>query len=545
MALSIFRLFARESDAPRGQIVAMAGLAGAAVTFMMMVVNAAADRIAAGRLGLETPLLFLLGWSINNAAQRYAATESVRAVETSLRRVRLRVADKVRRCGLRFVEAQGGVAAFDPLLRDAGMLSQGVLLLVRGAKSMLMLACALAYLFWLSPASALTLLLVLGVLLPILVSHFRITAGELARADAADARYASELAGQLAGFKELMADRRVGDGVAAELSRLCRQTEAVRRASNRRQMREILLTQGAGYLVLTLVVFLVPALVQASAETVLTVTATALFLTDPMLTLASALPMMAKVDAAVSALYDLEARVDKAVATADGLTPSATFIEAGPAFERIVLDGVAFQYADGGEQAFAVGPLDLTLRRGELVFIVGGNGSGKSTLLKLLTGLYRPQAGRVLLDGQVIDDDARPGYRTRFATVFTDSHLFERLYGLPEIDPADVNRGLAELGLADKTCYTDEGFSNLALSTGQKKRIALLAALLKERPILVLDELAADQDPDFRRHFYEQMLPTLKEDGLTVICVTHDDHWFHVADRVLAVSDGRLLERAG
>jgi putative ATP-binding cassette transporter len=545
MALSIARLFARESDAPRGQIVAMAGLAGAAVTLMMMVVNAAADRIAAGQLGLETPALFLLAWSINNGAQRYAATESVRAVESSLRRVRLRVADKVRRCGLRFVEAQGGLAAFDPLLRDAGMLSQGVLLLVRGAKSMLMLACALAYLFWVSPASALALLLVLGVLLPFLVSHFRITAGELVRADAADARFADRLAGQLAGFKELMADRRVGDGVAAELSGLCRQTEAVRRASNRRQMREILLTRGAGYLVLALVVFLVPALVPASAETVLTVTATTLFLTDPMLTLASALPMMAKVDAAVGGLYDLEARVDKAVAAADGLTPGATFIEGQPAFECIVLDGVGFQYADAGTDAFAVGPLDLTLCRGELVFIVGGNGSGKSTLLKLLTGLYRPQTGRVLLGGQLIDDDTRPGYRTRFATVFTDSHLFERLYGLPEIDPADVNRGLAELGLAEKTRYTAQGFSNLALSTGQKKRIALLAALLKERPILVLDELAADQDPDFRRHFYEHMLPALKADGLTVICVTHDDHWFHVADRVLTVSAGRLVERAG
>jgi len=146
MALSIVRLFARESDAPRGQIFAMAGLAGAAVTLMMVVVNAAADRIAAGRLGLEAPALFLIAWSIHNRAQRYAAAESVRAVEASLRRVRLRVADKVRRSGLRFVEQQGGVTAFDPLLRDAGMLSQGVLLLVRGAKSVLLLGCALSYL---------------------------------------------------------------------------------------------------------------------------------------------------------------------------------------------------------------------------------------------------------------------------------------------------------------------------------------------------------------------------------------------------------------
>jgi putative ATP-binding cassette transporter len=100
------------------------------------------------------------------------------------------------------------------------------------------------------------------------------------------------------------------------------------------------------------------------------------------------------------------------------------------------------------------------------------------------------------------------------------------------------------LGLAGKTRYGADGFSSLALSTGQKKRIALLAALLKERPILVLDELAADQDPQFRRHFYEELLPALKAQGLTLVCVTHDDHYFHVADRVLAMREGRLTTRA-
>jgi putative ATP-binding cassette transporter len=250
---------------------------------------------------------------------------------------------------------------------------------------------------------------------------------------------------------------------------------------------------------------------------------------------------MAKVDAAVGALYALEARLDRALADADGLAPA----EPVRGFERIELDGVGFRYTDpNGQTSFAVGPLSLTLARGEILFIVGGNGSGKSTLLKLLTGLYRPDTGRVRLDGRVLVDAERPAYRTLFAAVFTDFHLFERLYGLPDIDPDLVNRRLAELGLAEKTRYTDDGFSHLALSTGQKKRIALLAALLKERPILVLDELAADQDPAFRRRFYEELLPALKADGLTVICVTHDDHWFHVADRVLTVSDGRLVERA-
>jgi putative ATP-binding cassette transporter len=263
-----------------------------------------------------------------------------------------------------------------------------------------------------------------------------------------------------------------------------------------------------------------------------------LFLFGPVGELATTLPVLGRFDAAVTDLYALEDRLDRATGAADGL-PSADGVAA---FEQVELAGVGFHYAErDGQTTFAVGPLDLCLRPGELVFVVGGNGSGKSTLLKLLTGLYRPASGRVLLDGRVVDDAERPRYRTLFATVFTDFHLFERLYGLPDIDPAEVERGLAELGLADKTRYTDTGFSSLALSTGQKKRIALLAALLKARPIVVLDELAADQDPAFRRRFYEEMLPALKARGLTLVCVTHDDHYFHVADRVLAMREGRLL----
>jgi putative ATP-binding cassette transporter len=536
--MTLVRLFAHESDAPRRQILAMAGLAGAALTLLMGTINVAAERIAAGTLGLQTPAMFLLAWSLHITAQRFAYAEAVRGVERSLRQVRLRVADKVRRCELRFVEQQGGIEAFAPLLRDAGLLSQGVLLLIRGLKSVVLLVCAAAYLAWVSPPSALMLVLVLGVLLPFLVSHLRITAAELNRAEEADAHWAGQLAGLLAGFKELMADRRAGDGVAVELARVADATEAVRRSSNRRQIRETLLTEGGSYLTLALLVFLVPALVPASVSTVLTVTATAFFLAGPVLHLASALSMLAKVDAALGALYALEDRLDRAIAEADGPTP----VTGLGSFEQIELAGLGFRYADRkGQTGFAVGPLDLTLRRGELVFIVGGNGSGKSTLLKLLTGLYRPDTGRILLDGRPLADAERPRYRTLFATVFTDFHLFERLYGLPDVDPAEVNRRLAELGLAGKTHYGAEGFSALALSTGQKKRIALLAALLKERPILVLDEMAADQDPAFRRHFYEELLPALKAQGLTLVCVTHDDHYFHVADRVLAMREGRLL----
>jgi putative ATP-binding cassette transporter len=227
------------------------------------------------------------------------------------------------------------------------------------------------------------------------------------------------------------------------------------------------------------------------------------------------------------------------MAGSDGLPSSGTLT----GFQQIELRGLVFHYTDRrGQPLFAVGPSDLRLKRGERLFIVGGNGSGKSTLLKLLTGLYRPEQGEIRLDGQLITDEERPRYRSLFTGVFTDFHLFERLYAVPDIDPDVVNAGISELGLAQETRYSVDGFTNLELTASQGRRLAFLASVLKNRPICVFDELAADQDPPFRRRFYEEILPKLSAEGRTLVVVTHDDQYFHTADRVLRVTDGRITE---
>src|SRR5439155_24753682 len=133
-------------------------------------------------------------------------------------------------------------------------------------------------------------------------------------------------------------------------------------------------------------------------------------------------------------------------------------------------------------------------------------------------------------------------YRSLFATVFADFHLFDRLYGLRDVDPARVQALLETMDIASKTSFRDGAFTNLDLSTGQRRRLAFVAALLEDKPVYVLDELAADQDSDFRRRFYEELLPSLKARGKTLIVVSHDERFFHVADRVLAMEDGRFVK---
>jgi putative ATP-binding cassette transporter len=213
-------------------------------------------------------------------------------------------------------------------------------------------------------------------------------------------------------------------------------------------------------------------------------------------------------------------------------------------WEQIDFHGVTHAYRSPlAPHGFVLGPLDLTLVRGETVFVIGGNGSGKTTLAKLLTGLYVPEGGEVRLDGRPIAADNREAYRQLFSVVFDDAVVFDSLWGM---DAGDRDRRaheyLRQLELEHVVTVTNGAFSRTALSRGQRKRLALLTAYLEDRPIYVFDEWAADQDPAFRKIFYRNLLPELKRRGKTVVAITHDDRYFASADRIVKLEDGKVVE---
>jgi len=214
-------------------------------------------------------------------------------------------------------------------------------------------------------------------------------------------------------------------------------------------------------------------------------------------------------------------------------------------WKRIELQDVKVDYRNySSPNNFELGPINMQFQAGELVFIVGGNGSGKSTLAKVMTGLYAPTQGRILLDAEPVDDGNRDLYRGLFAAVFTDFHLFNRIIGPGEktANTALAQDYLARLDLADKVQITGKSYSTTkALSNGQRKRLALLCAYMEDRPIYVLDEWAADQDPPFKKFFYEVLLPDLKRRMKCVIIITHDDQYFELADRIIKLRDGRIV----
>jgi len=206
------------------------------------------------------------------------------------------------------------------------------------------------------------------------------------------------------------------------------------------------------------------------------------------------------------------------------------------------LEGITHTYHREKEDSiFTLGPINLSFCEGELAFIVGGNGSGKTTMAKLLTGLYVPEKGVIRLGGQEIADHNRLWYRQHFSAIFSDFYLFERIidHSNSRLTP-EIQNYLTELQLHHKVRVKDGRFSTTELSQGQRKRLALLAAYLEDRSFYIFDEWAADQDPLFKEIFYNQILKKLKGRGKTVIVITHDDHFFHLADRLVKLNEGNI-----
>ncbi|WP_277964330.1 cyclic peptide export ABC transporter [Pseudomonas sp. RIT-To-2] len=194
-----------------------------------------------------------------------------------------------------------------------------------------------------------------------------------------------------------------------------------------------------------------------------------------------------------------------------------------------------------GSAPFSLGPVNLRINRGDIVFIVGENGCGKTTLVKLLLGLYPPQEGEIRIDDQPVTARNRDDYRQLFTTIFSDYYLFDDpILGGQQL-PHNAEHYLKRLEIAHKVSIRDGAFTTTDLSTGQRKRLALINAWLEERPVLVFDEWAADQDPTFRRVFYTELLPELKRMGKTIIVISHDDRYFDVADQLVRMERGRVI----
>ena len=283
--------------------------------------------------------------------------------------------------------------------------------------------------------------------------------------------------------------------------------------------------------------FLSPHIGVPNREPVATFVLTIFYIVGPLTILINSFRIVQEAKIGVSHLNHLE------LDTAEAAHTDPAVIEP---FQSLSARGVSFHYEsqDEGRSGFNVGPLDLDICRGEIVYFTGGNGSGKTTAAKLLTGLYEKHAGALLINGAELAD--QKAYFQYFSAVFQDYYLFETL--VPKrgdgIESEEVRTWLEMLGLSNKVVVERDRLSTTKLSYGQRKRLALLIAYFERSDIYVFDEWAADQDVEFREFFYATFLPRLKNLGKTSIVVSHDDRYFHLADKVLKFESGRIVSIA-
>jgi putative ATP-binding cassette transporter len=266
-----------------------------------------------------------------------------------------------------------------------------------------------------------------------------------------------------------------------------------------------------------------------------------LYVMTPLQVIMNMAPALARTNVAIRNVKELGFQLSSHVEYANPRIAAAN----EPAnWQELRFKAVTHSYRCEGElENFVLGPMDVSFAHGELVFITGGNGSGKTTFAKLLTGLYIPDQGEITVDEISIQDaGARETYRNYFSAVFSDFFLFDQLLGLPGAAVSNsADEYLRQLKLAHKVRIENGTLSTTDLSQGQRKRLALLTAYLEDRQVYVFDEWAADQDPYFKEIFYLKILPELKARGKTIFVMSHDDRYYHVADRLIKFEEGQIV----
>ncbi|MEM9453153.1 MAG: ATP-binding cassette domain-containing protein [Myxococcota bacterium] len=502
----------------------------AAADLLLLHSITAEDLNLAGRL-----VQFVIGMLLSRLHLDKLLARGTDAFCARVEQLRERVVDRIRRLDLHSIEQLGPQEIVVRLTSDAELVQSFAISFTLMTRSIAMAIIVTMY-------ALATSVLLSVIVLPTIVVLAILIAARKSAARAAAARIASLksiLYGRVSllvtAFKQIVGHPPRGDAIARELHQCAAQMGQERIAIRKTLSKSILLQRFVVYGIIGFVGFglrlLYPASTSVVASTILILT----YATYAITTTASSIPEMLNAGVALDRLEQLDAEIGaraRAANQGNDQTPSP--------FASLELRGLSYAHEAEGLDRFVVGPIDLTLRAGELVFMTGDNGSGKSTLIHLLAGLYLPRSGAVYVNGERTETTAR-SYRDQFCYVPVSAPIFNQLYGAEDADPTKVNALLERLELAGSISFASGRFSTVELSTGQRKRLAMVAALMRDRPVFIFDEWAADQDPRFVRIFYEQILPELRQQGRLVIAVSHDDHYFDRADRIIALREGEII----
>ncbi len=542
MRIELINFLKKESNQTGYKALIASLIAGISNGIVIVIINNASQSYA--KMNFWYLVLFVLSVIMLALTRRYTLYQTATIARAALTKTNVRIADKIRRSNLAIFEHVGKPRILTTLSEGSELIFEASRRIANSAVALIMLLFSFAYIAWLSAeAFWLSVTVIVCGIMVYLFNQRTIVAG-LRIAAEKENEFINSLNHLLEGFKELKVNREKSDDLFQNyMEKISLSLREVRMMTESRFISNIVYTQVFTMILIASVVFLLPRMSSSSPQLIANLVAVLLFIVAPLGFVVDAVPVISEANIAVEKLGELEQIFDKA----DDIAQSSTVgpLQSKVTFDSITLKRVSFSYTTpGDDKVFSVGPVDLKVNKGQIVFFVGGNGSGKTTLVKLIAGLYYPQQGMLYFDDIPVNMTNYDYYRNFFSIIFSDFHLFDRLYGIKDVDEKRLNTLLNTMELSDKITYSDGKFSNINLSTGQRKRLALVIALMENRSIYVFDEVAADQDPGFRKYFYEEVLKELKNQGKTIIVVSHDDRYFHVADRVVKMDFGSVVEGA-
>ena len=527
----------QESPKESRRVMYLAILVGLTSTLLIALVNSAASKVSKSSSVTTEFFLYLFLLLSFLTLLRKLTSESVNTSQTLIHKFKMRLMRDVFLSNLVKVDGIGRVNILQALGRDAQTVSQSIPGVISACQA---LATLIFLSFYMASISliAFAIISISSILILYFSTRFVVSADDSMReAWQKEASIHEIFSDFLNGFKEIkMNSLRARDisknMVDASRSATKMKADALISVSNFFNYLQVLL-----YVVVGIIIFIVPIFSSEFSSSVVPATTATIFLVGSLAGVITSIPSLSMANASARSLLNLERELEGL----EGENLASKQEQKFSDFNTLELKELCYSYSSiGNTPSFSVGPINLTFEAGKVYFIRGGNGSGKTTIMRLLLGLYPPSSGEILLDNVKVLQPTSNFYRDLFSVVFSDFHLFQNLYGINKYSEESLERWKLLLQMESKIKIEDGVFSSINLSTGQKKRVALLVALMEERPIMVLDEWAADQDPEFRGIFYNEIIPIFKIMGKTVIAITHDDAYFDRADFLITIKDGAI-----
>lgn len=518
----------------------VSGLSNAVVLFL---INGAAATVTYAEINTRLLVMFILVIAIYILTQQYIFKKASAIVDQIIQKIRIRLTDKIiKRAELIDLDNIGNSRVYNHMTHQTSEVSTNANEITAAVQSLIMVIFSVLYLGTISVEALVVTILVVALGMVVYLGMETKIIPFINKYNESEIKLFSTLSHLLDGFKEIKLSHDRSEDIRKHIDEVSK--EAMNNSITTKVMysNAYIFAQTFFYVLVGIMVFILPRFFEMYTENVTQITAVILFIIGPLSSVVAGIPAYTRSDIAIRNILLLEAELDNLKVDPPSFNESR--YKQLKNFKELKIEGLEFEYYDRNkDKTFSVGPINLNIKRGETIFLIGGNGSGKSTLLKLLTALYRPSNGQIYVDKTQITPNYMQEYRELYSAIFADFHLFDQLYGIKDWNPDQVEDLIQEMKLTDKTAFKDGVFSSINLSTGQRKRIAMIVSRLENRDIYIFDEWAADQDPQFREYYYYTLLPELKNAGKTLIIVSHDDSkFFNTADRILRMDDGKLSD---